>query len=350
MDEQDRKRLKTQNSELTWKLKKVIRESSGENVISLLPNRLDSSLHNIVSSISKHQVNIYDSAHFGENLDLFMAFRSAPEEEFLCGAWVKADIDGSDALSDTILAIGSKSGKIHLLSLAYSQEIEVIDGNEKGSSIIGLAGSSLHAVTFASCGTDGNVKIWKRKKDISVLIGIISLSSVIVSFAGDHSILLAGKDNTLRSFDISSILTDFESVDLPVHFREDDGQIIVRRSNNMSRLCHFQVLHDHQVICLFTDGVVQLIDILNGEQQVRWEISNFSKSDPCRFGICPEGKYFVVSNSNGIVQLYDIPTGKKVDKFQNERMRKACGNTVFGNSKSTLIVSTDCILWFFVKS
>lgn len=44
-------------------------------------------------------MNIYDSTHFGENLDLFMAFRSAPEEEFLCGAWVKADLESSGALS-----------------------------------------------------------------------------------------------------------------------------------------------------------------------------------------------------------------------------------------------------------
>lgn len=59
MEEQNCKRLKTQNMELAWKLKKVIRESSGENIIRLLPNRLDSSLYNLVCSISKHQVSFY---------------------------------------------------------------------------------------------------------------------------------------------------------------------------------------------------------------------------------------------------------------------------------------------------
>ncbi|EME32840.1 hypothetical protein Gasu_01940 isoform 2 [Galdieria sulphuraria] len=334
MEVQDRKRLKTQHSELEWKLKKVIRESSGETVLHLLPNRLDSSFHNIVCSISKHQVNIYDCAHFGQNLDLFMAFRSEPGEEFLCGAWVKADVEESDALSDSILAVGSKSGKIHLLSLAHCQEIENIDASEIGTSIVGLAGSSLHAVTFISCSTDGNVKIWKRKGNMSVLLGIVSFPSVIVSFANDHTMLLAGKDHTLRKFDISSILEStacrpfhFQVSTLTLYYffifmpeKEDDGQIVLKKSN-MSKLCHFQVLHDHQVICSFTDGVVLLVDILSEEQLMKWDINNFSKSDPCRFGICPEGDYFVVSNSNGVVYLYDIPTGKKVN-MENKEIRQ----------------------------
>ncbi|KAK4523937.1 hypothetical protein GAYE_SCF00G1835 [Galdieria yellowstonensis] len=348
-EEQEHKRLKTKNSEFSWKLKKVIRESSGENIRCLLPNRLDSSLYNILCSISKHQVNIYDSTHFGEYLDLFMAFRSAPEEEFLCGAWVKADLESSGALSDTLLAIGTDSGKIHLLSLAYSQEIELISANETGAAVVAMAGSSVHTMTFASLTRDGNVKIWQRRNEQCTLIGNLSFSSTVISFLGDHFILLAGKDNTLRRFDISSVFEGSESNDIPVYLNEDDGQILLKRSN-LSKLCHFQVRNEHQVICLFSDGTVIVIDAVHGEQQIKWEVSNFSKDNACKFAISPEGDYFALSNSNGVVSLYDISAGKKVDKFQNERMRKACGNVAFGAKKSQMIISTDCILWFFVSS
>lgn len=111
-----------------------------------------------------------------------------------------------------------------MLSLAYSQEIEILNANETDASIVDLAGSSFHALTFASCDRNANVRIWKRSKDTSVLIGIVSFPSTIVSFAGSCFILLAGKDSTLRRVDISNTLLRCETSDVPVNHT-------VRRAN-----------------------------------------------------------------------------------------------------------------------
>jgi WD40 repeat protein len=115
------------------------------------------------------------------------------------------------------LAIGTDSGKIHLLSLAYSQEIELISANETGAAVVAMAGSSVHTMTFASLTRDGNVKIWQRRNEQCTLIGSLSFSSTVISFLGDHFILLAGKDNTLRRFDISSVFEGSESNHIPVY-------------------------------------------------------------------------------------------------------------------------------------
>eukprot|EP00871_Galdieria_phlegrea_P000036 jgi/Galph1/1032/GphlegSOOS_G5782.1 len=340
---QDMKNNRKRNTEKSWRLKKIIRESSGDNIICLLPNRMDLDFYNIVCSLSRHQVNIYDSEHFGNNLDLFMAFRGEPEEDFVCGAWVLPHLQGNVALSDAILAVGSSYGRIHLLSLGCSEEIEILEAHPNAS-IVALAGSHTYSMTFVSSATDGKVKIWKIENGV-ILLGVLSMQATMIAWndSATHLILI-GKDSMLRKLPLG-ILFEQNAGEATI-LQEEDSAVLLPKRN--AKLSYFQVLKDNKLVAIWTDGIVVVLDIDTCEYLAQWEVHNLSKSDTCQFGISPNGEWLAISNANGTVSCYEIATGKKLERIQNDRIRKSCRNIAFGASETSLILSTDCLLWHFV--
>jgi WD40 repeat protein len=84
---------------------------------------------NLIATIGSNQANIYDNQHLGNHLDIVSQFNIDSEHDFTCCCWVSVE-------ADALLVLGSTDFKIHILSLARSKEIMVLQGHLGVSKLI----------------------------------------------------------------------------------------------------------------------------------------------------------------------------------------------------------------------
>jgi WD40 repeat protein len=143
-------------------LSKIIRENHGKDVIACKFFRSKKSDDNsdkpvnLLATIGGSQANIYDNMHCDTHLDIVAHF-NLEGEKFVCRDLIQTCCCWIECESDLLLAIGSESGAIHIVSVSFSAEIKRLR-HEVGIVDIGSVG--LLGNELVTLDANGVISIW----------------------------------------------------------------------------------------------------------------------------------------------------------------------------------------------
>lgn len=175
------------------RLRKILKESHSDETCALVRNELQPSCGNVLATVGGNQLNVYDNAHFGTRLDLFVAYRN-PDGDRLCtccfvlphlgrtgrgGGTASRDAqataaEGGDA-REIIVAVGSERGYVRLVSVARALEFAALDHHQQQQQqqretdegggaderrVTALAAHPCRPGVFASAAGD-SIKVWQ---------------------------------------------------------------------------------------------------------------------------------------------------------------------------------------------
>ncbi|KAI8974638.1 WD40-repeat-containing domain protein [Pilobolus umbonatus] len=115
---------------------------------------------NVLATVGGCELSVYDNEHCGDHLDIMSNFdltttEDSSDNQFETFCWLYKEGDG-------LLAVGGKDTKIHILSLANSQEIKVLEGHTKTIHDIQSHPKNDHIILSTS--RDGTIRLWDIDK------------------------------------------------------------------------------------------------------------------------------------------------------------------------------------------
>jgi WD40 repeat protein/serine/threonine protein kinase len=222
-------------------------------------------------------------------------------------------IPAGDALSISlsfdaaILATADRNGRIRFIDTASREIVNPeIDGHKGGIWDIEFGP---YGRWLASAGTDGAVRVWHVGETIAIEGTTIGVTDDVVhgvSFGSGGSILAsANGDGTVRLWDVAN--------------KNQLGEVLSRRSL-LARVVEFS--HDgHGVVAGYSDGAVYGWS-LPSREPLFLNVRDERFANPSKIAFRPSGDRFAVASTDGIVILYEYPSGKIIDQvFQsNDRI------------------------------
>ncbi|ORY98798.1 WD40-repeat-containing domain protein [Syncephalastrum racemosum] len=171
---------------------------------------------NVFASVGGCQMNLYDNEHIGDHLDLMSNFDLGQTEdgksELHTFCWLYRGDDAQIAAAGT-------DGNIHLVSIAYSEEIKILQGHTK--TIHDLQTHPRSDRYILSTSKDGTVRLWDV--DLAKCLVIFEADATVTCFytSGDKFIS-GGPRGELREWTIP----DYEKSDDPVMVPKKDSRLL----------------------------------------------------------------------------------------------------------------------------
>ncbi|KAJ1911228.1 hypothetical protein IWQ60_010241 [Tieghemiomyces parasiticus] len=296
---------------------------------------------NLLATVGDTQVSVYDNEHCGDHLDIMSNFRLAPPvsvagddevgataaaalatEEFLTCCWISQP-------EDAWLAAAGQTGTIHLLSLAYSRELHRLTGHTGAVTDLQTHPRNDHYLLSAS--KDGTVRLWDLRVNRCVCVfrtnthAVIQLWDLPEEFHSDQ-VTLPDPDATCEPQEATQ-----------------SREILKYRQGLSEAIICIRQLADGFV---FSNGCGMLV-VADREgnilQELRVKNNGLNK---CRFDVSLDGRYLCAGNSQGVVYVFDLTTGKTVTELRHKRSVKAVKTCVFTlDCRSVLYAGDDGFLW-----
>ncbi|KAI9014349.1 WD40-repeat-containing domain protein [Phycomyces nitens] len=114
---------------------------------------------NILATVGGCQLNVYDNEHCGDHLDIMSNFDLSTEnpdlywgdKNLMTFCWLYRE-------GDAWLAMGGGDGLIHIVSLANSEEIAILEGHKKD--IVDIQAHPKNDKHILSTSKDGTIRLW----------------------------------------------------------------------------------------------------------------------------------------------------------------------------------------------
>ncbi|KAI9297031.1 WD40 repeat-like protein, partial [Neoconidiobolus thromboides FSU 785] len=173
------------------RLRRIIKENHGEKInvltMGLKPiheNELD--LSHLILTVGDKQLNIYDNQNHKDNLDLMCHFKLNEDDinsqgTFYSGCWLRKS-------KDSLIAFAGDSGIIHIISLAYSQEILRLSGHT--GRVIQLIPHPIYEHLLLSVSEDHTIRVWNL--ELKSTIAIINVDATVACFNPKGSKIITG--------------------------------------------------------------------------------------------------------------------------------------------------------------
>ncbi|KAL1934388.1 hypothetical protein VTP01DRAFT_6570 [Rhizomucor pusillus] len=293
---------------------------------------------NVLATVGGCQMNIYDNEHCGDHLDIMSNFDlSTPDDQdktrkdLHTFCWLYRE-------NDAWLAAAGADGLIHIVSLANSQEIDILAGHTK--SINDLQTHPFSDNYILSTSRDGTIRLWDV--DARKCLVIFEADATVTCFHPDGEKFISGNSRgELREWKIPA-LNAAKGLDEPFTVEKKHSRL-------------FKKMHGENYIdCIrFANGKV-LSKSVNGRMEY-WDAEtettirsfrirtgeNFS-----RFDVSLDESFFCVGTSSGSVYVYNLQTGKMVSELSHRRSTKSVRCCTFTRDcRQVICAGEDGFIW-----
>ncbi|KAF7726033.1 hypothetical protein EC973_009098 [Apophysomyces ossiformis] len=269
---------------------------------------------NVLATAGGCQINVYDNEHCGDHLDIMSNFdltalqteEDTAKRDLRTFCWLYKE-------GDAWLAAAGADGLIHLVSLANSQEIDILYGHTKP--VLDLQGHPYSDSYILSTSKDGSIRLWD-----------VDARKCLVVFEADASVACFHPSGTkFVSGTARGELREWRIPDLAV--ADTEPVTISKRESRLLKKMH----GDNYIDCIrFANGNI-LSKSINGRMEY-WDAEqeksirsfrvrtgeNFS-----RFDVSLDERFFCVGTSQGSVYIYNLETGKMVSELAHRRSTKS---------------------------
>ncbi len=261
-----------------------------------------------------------------------------------CCCWMKEAGTESELADDSYLALAGDDKRIHILSIKRSKVIIVLEGHT--DTIIELCAHPDKPQLLASASKDGTVKLWNiHKQEQLASWSMTAAAPTSLVFAPSCKSIICGLSNgTLTEITIGSKIIE----PLKTQDKKHGAAIDCIRWIDRDRLVSKSV-----------DGRLLIWDKHSGKVHAELKVSNTNKV-PSKFDISQDAQFLCVGNSEGVVTIFKIDTGKATNKLEHKRSRHAVKSCVFSTDtrydlctspltvlRNILYVTQDSHLWRF---
>ncbi|KAI9360257.1 WD40-repeat-containing domain protein [Pilaira anomala] len=286
---------------------------------------------NVLATVGGCELSIYDNEHCGDHLDIMSNFDLTPLEEEGDNTAMKHTLDTFCWLykeRDAVLATGGADGLIHIISVANSEEIKILEGHQKR--IYDIQSHPQSDNIILSTSKDGTIRLWDV--DEGKCIAIFEAEATVTCFHPAGEKFVSG--NSRGELRVWKIPSTTETMD-------DEPIIIEKKDSRPVKKMH----GDSYIDCIrFANGNV-LSKSINGrieywdmetEQTIR-SIRIRSGENYSRFDVSLDELFFCVGSSQGTVYVYNIKSGKVVSELGHRRSTKAVRCCVFSRDSRQII-------------
>ncbi|KAG0163007.1 hypothetical protein DFQ30_000888 [Apophysomyces sp. BC1015] len=298
---------------------------------------------NVLATAGGCQINVYDNEHCGDHLDIMSNFdltvlqteEDPVKRDLRTVCWLYKE-------GDAWLATAGADGLIHLISLANSQEVDILHGHTRP--VHDLQGHPHSDNYILSTSRDGTIRLWD-----------IDAKKCLVIFEADATVAVRTARGELREWQI------------PAHTAVDEEPITVEKRH--SRL--LKKMHGDSYIGLFISNAAErlirsildciryangniLSKSINGRMEY-WDgdqeksIRSFrvrTGENFSRFDVSLDERFFCVGTSQGSVYIYNLETGKMVSELAHRRSTKSVRCCAFSRDcRQVVCAGEDGFIW-----
>ncbi|KAI8068017.1 WD40-repeat-containing domain protein [Gongronella butleri] len=280
---------------------------------------------NVLATVGGPQVNIYDNEHCGDHLDIMSNFNlaSALEEGADNSHTTLYTFCWMYRVDDALIATAGADTNIHVVSLARSKEMAVLEGHTKR--IHDIQSHPMNDQHILSASKDGTVRLWDIKAKKCLVIFQIECNVVCFDPSGKRFISGSSKGE-LREWTLPE--------DICATSTQTSEPLVLDKSN--SRLLK-RIHGDSPIDCIrFANGNV-LSKSINGRMEY-WNLDTGAVLQTfriktseihTRFDVSLDEAYFCVGTSQGRIYVYSLHTGKQIVELSHRRSSKAIRCCVF---------------------
>ncbi|RCH87616.1 hypothetical protein CU097_008960 [Rhizopus azygosporus] len=271
---------------------------------------------NILATVGGCELSVYDNEHCGDHLDIMSNFDITEEDgsshELYTFCWLYRQ-------GDAWLATAGADSLIHILSLANSQEVKVLEGHKK--TILDLQSHPQNDNIILSTSKDGTLRLWDI--DASACLAIFECDATASCFHPSGTKFITGNSRgELREWEIPTATG-----------MEDEPITITKKHSRLLKKMH----GDNYIDCIRFANNNVLSKSINGKLEY-WELDTEktiksirlrSGENYSRFDVSLDEAYACVGTSNGSLFIYNLHTGNMVSELGHRRSTKAIRCCVF---------------------
>ncbi|KAG2186323.1 hypothetical protein INT43_002761 [Umbelopsis isabellina] len=299
--------------------------------------RDQSDTSNVLVTVGGAQINVYDNEHCGDHLDIMSHFNLAIESEegsppnklLHSACWLHRP-------EDALIAVGGADMKIHILSLANSQELAILSGHSK--TITDIQAYPQDDTHILSTSKDGTVRLWDVTTEKCLAIYDADATVSIFHPSGE-TFITAGPKGDFREWQVPNW---GELSGEPQQFDKKSSRLLKKMHN------------DSQIDCIrYVNGNL-LSKSINGRMEY-WDpatetsIRSFrvkTGENFSRFDVSLNESFFCVGSSSGAIYVFNLHTGKQIAELQHRRSTKAVRCCVFTRDcRSVICAGEDAFIW-----
>ncbi|KAG0741358.1 hypothetical protein G6F57_009351 [Rhizopus arrhizus] len=283
---------------------------------------------NILATIGGCELSVYDNEHCGDHLDIMSNFDITEEDgvnrELYTFCWLYRQ-------GDAWLATAGADGLIHILSLANSQEIKILEGHSK--TIHDLQSHPQNDNIILSTSKDGTIRLWDV--DENVCLAIFECDATVSCFHPSGTKFVSGNSRgELREWQIPSTTGMM-----------DEAITVTKKNSRLLKKFH----GDSYIDCIRFANNNVLSKSINGKLEY-WELETEktlrsirlrSGENYSRFDISLDETYVCIGTRQGSLFIYNLHTGAMISELGHRRSTKAIRCCAFSRDCRQIIAAGE---------
>ncbi|CEP13765.1 hypothetical protein [Parasitella parasitica] len=326
------------------RLRKIIRENHGQGISQLVfflckenngtANVIDTS--NVLGSVGGCELSVYDNEHCGDHLDIMSNFDITPsnlkneyKHKLTTMCWFyKQD--------DVLLATAGADTMIHLLSLAFSEEIMLLKGHK--DVVSDLQSHPLNNSHMLSTSQDGTIRFWDIDREKCLVIFEAKAPLTVSCFHPSGTTFITGSQaGDIYEWAIPPI-TDITDNDKPFLVSKNKARVLSEMHGGSYIDCiRFA---NGNLITKSIDNQLHYWDATT--QKLLHSFSSFtSKENKSRFDVSMDERYLCVGSEKGLLYVFDIQTGDRIAKLGHKKSSRAIKCCVFNQNCRQIVAASE---------
>ncbi|KAG2189043.1 hypothetical protein INT44_004185 [Umbelopsis vinacea] len=302
--------------------------------------RDQSDTSNILVTVGGPQINVYDNEHCGDHLDIMSHFNlaveseegSPPNKQLHSACWLHRP-------EDALIATAGADSKIHILSLANSEERAILSGHSK--TITDLQSHPQNDRHILSTSKDGTVRLWDVEEEKCLAIYDVE-ATVSVFHPSGATFITAGARGEFREWDVVNLEEDGMDSGEPTQIDKKQSRLLKKMHNDSQIDCIKYV--NGNLLSKSINGRMEYWDPVSEKSIRSFRVKtgeNFS-----RFDVSLNESFFCVGSSSGAIYVFNLHTGKQIAELQHRRSTKAVRCCVFTRDcRSVICAGEDAFIW-----
>ncbi|CDS08154.1 hypothetical protein LRAMOSA02102 [Lichtheimia ramosa] len=285
---------------------------------------------NVLASVGGCQMSVYDNEHCGDHLDIMSNFDLSLQQD----GEVKRELHTFCWLyreNDAWLATAGTDTQIHIISLALSQEMVILEGHAK--TIHDLQPHPQRDNYVLSTSKDGTMRLWDVDKKKCLVI--FEADATVTCFSPSGNTFISGTSRgELRQWTIPDDLDKHEE---PIRVQKKQSKLYKKLHGDNYIDC-IRYANGH-VISKSSNGRIEIWEA-DTEKHIR---SIRIRTGECcsRFDVSLDENYLCAGNSSGSVFVYNLHTGKLIAELSHRRSNKAVRCCTFTRDCRQILVGGE---------
>ncbi|KAJ2383206.1 hypothetical protein GGI23_007199, partial [Coemansia sp. RSA 2559] len=284
---------------------------------------------NLLCTAGHSQANVYDNENCGDHLDIMSHFQLPSEDSATIRTccWIRCP-------GDALVAIAGDDKLVHIISLAWTREIRVLEGHTEP--VVDLQPHPIEDRLLVSVGSDQTVRLWSVQT--GACLCVYNQSATSARFHPDGNFLFIGSPSgEVSRWPVPAYTGDSDS---PLHFSQDDCKVIVPAKRSIGSSVDCMRFANANLLVKNMSGRIEYWD-LQTQSLVRIYNVRSHGVAVSRFDVSFDDKFICVGNSRGEVCIFCIESAKTVRILRHKRSVRPVTSCMFTRDCRSIIYTGE---------